>query len=56
MPPHAGTLLVFGRGVVAAGGCYELTPDSAARVRAAAEHVARAGAPARILFTAGRVT
>ncbi|MEU7869142.1 hypothetical protein [Dactylosporangium sp. NPDC049140] len=53
MPSPAATLLVFGRGVVAAGGGWALTADSLARVGAAAEHVARAGAPARIVFTGG---
>ncbi|WP_426512459.1 YdcF family protein [Dactylosporangium sp. McL0621] len=53
MPSSAATLLVFGRGVVAAGGGWALTADSLARVGAAAEHVARAGAPARIVFTGG---
>lgn len=54
---RAGTLLVFGRGVVAAGGGYELTADSAARVRAAVDYVtlgAQAGAPRpRVVFTGG---
>ncbi|WP_432993894.1 YdcF family protein [Dactylosporangium sp. CA-233914] len=49
----AGALLVFGRGVVATTGGFALTEDSAARVRAAAAHVARFGAPSRIVFTGG---
>ncbi|MFI5914707.1 YdcF family protein [Dactylosporangium sp. NPDC051541] len=53
MSPPAATLLVFGRGVTCTDGRYELTTDSKARVRAAVEHVARSGAPTRIVFTGG---
>ncbi|WP_433087832.1 YdcF family protein [Dactylosporangium sp. CA-052675] len=53
MPANASTLLVFGRGVVRHRAGWALTDDSLARVRAAAEHVERAGAPARIVFTGG---
>jgi hypothetical protein len=50
----APVLLVFGNGVRhPAGGGYALTAGSAARVRAAADHVAATGPPARIIFTGG---
>jgi uncharacterized SAM-binding protein YcdF (DUF218 family) len=48
----AATLLVFGRGVLLAAGRYELTPDSAARVRAAVAYVRRHPG-ARVVFTGG---
>lgn len=62
--PTATVLLVFGRGVArSGGGAYVLTPGSAARVRAAADYVARhreafrraaaEGRPARIVFSGG---
>ncbi|MFI7598079.1 YdcF family protein [Actinoplanes sp. NPDC049681] len=61
--PTATVLLVFGRGVTRSGDDYVLTPGSAARVRAAADYVARhsaafrraaaEGRPARIVFSGG---
>jgi hypothetical protein len=47
-------LLVFGRGVVAAGDGYALTPGSRERVMAAVDHVVAARRrPARVVFTGG---
>jgi hypothetical protein len=51
--PSAAVLLVFGRGVVHAGGVYTLTPGSAARVQAAVDYVAASGTVARVVFTGG---
>lgn len=51
--PAADTLLVFGRGVTAAGdGRYRLSDDSLARVAAAVEYMTRF-APRRVVFTGG---
>jgi uncharacterized SAM-binding protein YcdF (DUF218 family) len=49
----APVLLVLGHGVRPVAGGFALTPGSARRVRAAADYVAAAGAPARIVFTGG---
>jgi hypothetical protein len=49
----APVLLVFGRGVIGAGGRYTLTPASAARVQAAADYTAAHPGVARIVFTGG---
>jgi len=49
----ATVLLVFGRGVIAAGERYTLTPASAARVQAAADYTARHPGVSRVIFTGG---
>ena len=46
-------LLVFGRGVIGAGGHYTLTPASAARVRAAVDYTAAHPGVSRIVFAGG---
>ncbi|GIM90940.1 ElyC/SanA/YdcF family protein [Paractinoplanes toevensis] len=51
---NADVLLVFGRGVRFRGGRWELTPASAARVRAARDHVlAHAPHRPRVIFSGG---
>ncbi len=49
----APVLLVFGNGVRRTAGGYALTAGSALRVRAAADYVAAAGPPSRIVLTGG---
>jgi hypothetical protein len=58
--PPATVLMVFGRGVVTAGGGHALTPASAARVQAAVEYIAAheaayatQGRRPRIIFSGG---
>lgn len=52
-PPTAAVLLVFGRGVLAAGEHYTLTPASAARVQAAVDYAGTHPGVRRIVFTGG---
>jgi hypothetical protein len=50
----APVLLVFGRGVTAANGRYDLTPAGLARVRAAVDYVTRhPGVAPRVVFSGG---